>query len=130
MSLQLLQRVSGHLNDAGLLTGYDVLYFKWTDERIEQNTPFILFRMAGTSGADNQCVQFPDVRILLVGSVTVPDDADTRAYDILRHFRTDFDTPTQSVKYFEPLGQVVGPMYLENGRPVFEINVRCMVDDH
>lgn len=130
MSLSLLERVSSHLSAAGLLTGYDVLYFKWTDERINQNTPFILFRMAGTSGVDNQCVQYPDVRILLVGNPTTVLEADARAYDIHRHFRTQFESADNSVKYFEPLGQVIGPLYLENDRPVLEINVRCLVDDH
>lgn len=128
MSLALLERVSAHLSDAGLLTGYDVLYFKWTDEREAQNTPFVLFRMAGTSGVDNQCVQYPDVRILLVGTPTTAVDTDSDAYSLHRYFRTDFEG--SGTTYFEPLGQVIGPTYLENGRPVFEINVRCLVDDH
>ena len=126
MSATLLTRVKNLLDGEGLLTGYEVRYFRWTDADADGNTPFILFRQSG-SGPSDVLLQETRVNITLVATPTTVVAADTRAQEILRLLRQD-DTVT-GVTRFDPQGTVRGPMYLENGRPVFDISVRCYTED-
>jgi len=134
MSAELLQRIQGHLDAEGLLAGYDTLYFRWTDEQVNGNTPFILFRAAGSAGDDNYVVQYPDVRIILVANPSGAVAGDARMREIIRFFRADdgyrITGASGEVLSVAPIGPVIGPLYLENDRPIWELNVRCLVDDY
>lgn len=129
MSIELLRKVSGHLDNAGLLTGYAKKYFRWSDADVKGTANFVLFRMSGTAGARDATVQRPDVRILLVCKANeVEVDGSQKAEAIFANF-AGTTAPVGIIK-FEPLGTVNGPFYLDNGRGVFEIIVRCFVSDH
>lgn len=128
MSIELLEKVAGHLDDAGLLTGYAKKYFRWTDADVSGTANFVLFRMSGTAGARDATVQRPDVRILLVCNAASVVSGSQKADAIFANF-SGTTAPSGIIK-FEPLGAVSGPFYLDNGRGVFEIIVRCFVSDH
>lgn len=126
MSATLLTRVKNLLDGEGLLSGYSVRYFRWTDADADGSEPLILFRQSG-SGPSDIISQETRVNITLVATPTTVFAADTRAQAILRLLR-DTDTVT-GVTRFDPEGTVRGPMYLENGRPVFDIVARCYTED-
>lgn len=126
MSATLLTRVKNHLDASSLLAGYDVRYFRWTDADADGNTPFILFRQSG-SGNSNLLVQDTRVSIILVQNPTGATAGDTRMQSILRLLRGS--TNVTGILRFDPQGTVRGPMYLENGRPVFELVVACVTED-
>jgi len=126
MSLTLLNRVRGLLDDNNLLDGYAVRYFRWTDADIAGNTPLILFRQTG-SGESNELVQNTTVSIVLLATPTTVVTADARMQTILRTIRLS-GSETGSVR-FDPSGTVVGPSYLENGRPVFSLDVVVFTQD-
>jgi hypothetical protein len=128
MSLSLLQSVIGFLQDASLLDGLAVRYYRWTDADLNGNGNFIVVRMSGTSGIRNATVQSPDVRLLLVFPAASVTTGSQIADAIFAKF-SDATAPYGVLK-FEPLSTVSGPYYLDNGRGVFEIIVRCFVQDH
>lgn len=129
MSATLLQRVHDHLNAGGLVSPYAVRYFRFTDLDITENTPFMLFRMAGSQGALTDFnVQYPDVQLVIVDNPAGVVAADTRARDIMQYVRSDFDDT--DIIYIDPLSAVAGPFYFENGRPWFQLDFRVTVDDH
>jgi len=126
MSLTLLNRVRGLLDDNNLLDGYAVRYFRWTDADIAGNTPFVLFRQSG-SGESNELVQNTLVSVVLVATPTTAVSADALMQSLLRWVRVS-GGDTGSIR-FDPAGTVVGPSYLENGRPVFTLDVRVFTQD-
>ena len=128
MSASLLEKVAQHLTDAGLLTGLAVKYYRWTDADERGSANFIVFRMSGTAGARDATLQQPDVRILLCATAKEVKAGNDKADAIFSNFAGT--TTIAGVVKFEPLATVIGPMYLDNGRAVFEINVRCFVQDH
>ena len=126
MSLTLLNRVRGLLDDSSLLDGYEVRYFRWTDSDAAGNTPLILFRQTG-SGESNELVQNTTVSIVLLATPTTVVTADALMQTILRTIRLS-GSETGSVR-FDPSGTVAGPSYLENGRPVFSLDVVVFTRD-
>lgn len=128
MSYSLLERLGNHLTQQGLLTGYKVKYYSWTDVDLKGKGKFIVLRMAGTSGIRDSIVQRPDVRVLVVSDPDKVIDGNNKADEIFQSF-AGLEVPVGVLK-LEPIGTVIGPMKIENGRSVFEINVRCYVQDH
>jgi len=126
VSATLLTRVHDHIDDAGLITGYAVRYFRWTDADLAGNTPIIMFRQSG-SGASDELLQNTRVSIVLLANPTGVVAADTRAQAIQRLLRGD-TVPTGIVR-FDPVGAVRGPLMLENGRQAFEVIVACYTED-
>ena len=128
MSLSLLQSIVGHLQDSGLLDGIAVKYYRWTDAEADGSGNFLVMRMSGTAGIRNATVQSPDVRLLLVADPSQVVSMNQKADAIFAKF-ADTTAPAGVLK-LEPLSTVSGPYYLDNGRGVFEIIVRCFVQDH
>ncbi len=126
MSAALLNRVKDYADAANLLAGYEVKFFRWTDADVAGNTPFVLFRQSGSGGSD-MLVQQINVSIILVATPTTALSADARAQQIARLFRVAGSQ--DGLARFDTQGAVIGPMYMENGRPVFEIVVRCYTED-
>jgi len=111
-----------------LLDGYEVKYFRWTDADESSDTPFVMLRFPGGGGASNVILQQLDVLLALVqtptGAVTGHDDMSA----ILAKVRQGGGQNT--VTRFEPMGSLSGPQYLENGRPVWTLNIRCYTEDY
>lgn len=126
MSLSLLESVRDHISDAGLLAGYDVRFFRWTDKDAEGNSPLIMFRIGG-SGDSNVVVQQTDVAVVLLDNPREVLAGDERMTDILRLFRTN--ATRAGIIRFLPLGTKLGPFYLDNGRPVWELTIRVFTED-
>lgn len=126
MSTELLSRVRNHINH--LLTGYTVKYYRWSDDDLATEAgKVIMFRMNGT-GVGNHQRQLQDVRISVMSS---PDDAASADDDmlaILRYLRANYEAT--DVFNIDPFGNYAGPIWLSNGRALFEMTVRCGVEDH
>jgi hypothetical protein len=127
MSDQLFTRVQNFIAAANLDSGYQVRFFRWLDSDIKGRIPMILIRRAGRSGISNRLLQQIDVQIMLVDNPTNVRNADTRMQNIMRLFRGS--STTTGVVKFEPIGEIQGPIYLENDRPCWTLNVRCYVED-
>lgn len=126
MSATLIGRLETYLNAASLLTGYAVKYFRWLDADVNNTTPFIMLRQSGAGNSDIN-MQETRLTITLVATPITAIDADTRMQSILRYLRGTVQTT--GVTRFDPVGTVVGPMYLENDRPVFQLTVACYTED-
>ena len=127
MSATLLQRVSAHLAAANLLDGYDVQYLRYTDANTQG--PLVMFRMAGSEGAlTDFTVQYPDVTMIMIATPTTAVSASERMREIVQFMRDDFQG--DGLLYIEPLSAVMGPYYMEDGRPWFQLEIRVIVNDH
>jgi len=145
MSLSILQRTAAHIAEfAGIndwyeyffspqvtdpddfLNGIAVRYFRWTDADINGNTPFIMLRQSG-DGPSDVLLQQIEVTITLVHNLDAVVRADEAMLQIVRLFRSDAVQP--GVVRFDPIGGVRGPMYLENGRPAWQLVVRVFAED-
>lgn len=127
MSDVLLNRVKDHI--AALLTGYTIRFYRWTDADLQGGGDVILFRMAGTAGASDHQIQYPDVSVQMICAPDRVRDGDAVMLSVLRFLRSDAGFTSGDVEGFEPLS-MTGPAYLENGRARFELVVRCLVEDH
>lgn len=132
MSVQLLQRLSQHLNDAGLLAGYQVKYYRWSDQDLNGSGQLILFRMPGTSGDGAHVIQRPDIEINMLCDPKKVTAGDKRMLAILQHLRENFDVDNQFGQMFSlwPTGPYSGPTYLQNNRALFRLVVRAVTEDH
>lgn len=128
MSATLLQAIKAHIIDDGeLLDGYAVRYYRWRDSDLAGTLPVVLFRRSGTGGTSDHEVQFPDVSIQIVvdPAAVVTGDSDMTA--VVRYCRANYTT--SGVFNIQPLGEMTGPTYLQNGRAMFEIVLRCGVTE-
>lgn len=129
MSATLLQRVKGHIvDDGGLLSAYKVRYFRWTDRDLGGSARVALFRMTGTSGRVNHEAQQQDVSLHLLAGASLTKQADDDMLSVLQYLRSSF--AATDVYAMHPLGGFTGPSYLQNGRAMFEMVIRCGVTDH
>ena len=129
MSATLLQRVKNHIvDDGGLLSGFAVRYYRWSDVDLNGSGSVALFRMTGTSGRVNTAAQFHDVSLFLLAAPTAVKVADDAMLGVLQYLRGDFSDT--SVFNMFPVAGYTGPTYLENDRAMFEMVIRCGVEDH
>ena len=132
MSLQLLQRLSQHLDDADLLSGYEVRYYRWSDQDLNGSGQIILFRMPGTSGDGAHVIQRPDIEITILCDPDKVTEGDERMLAILQYLRENFNVDNQFGRMFSlwPVGPYSGPTYLQNNRALFALVVRAVTEDH
>lgn len=129
MSNTLLLRVKNHIvDDGGLLASYAVRYYRWSDKDLNGAGGVALFRMTGTSGEVNHEAQQLDVSLFLLAAPALVTQADADMLAVLQYLRADFSDT--GVFAFHPLQGYTGPVYLENGRAMFEMVIRCGVEDH
>lgn len=122
-----LKRVRAFLElSPNLITGYKVKYFKWTDKDGKGKQPLCVLRTSG-SGASTSNMQMVDTSVQLIGLPTTIKSTDDKMEAILARVRAQ-KSVTGVVK-FEALGTVMGPRFLENGRPVFDLNIRAYCED-
>jgi len=127
MSYPLLEKIATHLRMAGLLDGIETKYYRCVDEDMKGSTNIAVFRMAGGGGPRNSVVQQPDVKVILYANAKDIIDMNGKADAIFKYFGGL--TAPEGVLKLEPLAAVMGPYFAENNRPVFEINIRCFVQD-
>lgn len=131
MSRELLLRAKNHIVDDGSLLGdYAVRYYRWSDADLNGGGSVALFRSAGTIGVNNRVVQFPDISLLLLATPALVTQADDDMLAVLRYLRSSYTNTAGSVFNFFPLNSYTGPTYLDNGRAMFEMVIRCGVTDH
>lgn len=129
MSQTLLNRIKEHIiDDGGLLSGYGVRYYRWSDDDLNGNGSIVLFRMSSTNGPSAHVTQWPDVSIYLLADPASVVAADNDMLEVLQYLRADYET--DDVFNMVPVGTYTGPMYLDNDRALFECVVRCGVEDH
>ena len=122
MSIALIDALEDWLNAAGLLAGYSVAKNRWSDTQEQSGGEFIVIRNAGAGGTSNRLLKQIDLRVILVASPTSVVDGQNRMDQIVDYLRADAQPPTV-VKY-AVTSNPVGPLYMEDGRAVIEINVR------
>jgi hypothetical protein len=129
MSTTLLTRVKQHIiDDGGLLGAYAVKYYRWSDADLAGSASIAMFRMSGTGGRSDHQQQQPDVSLFLLASPPLVTQADADMLAVLQYIRADFSSA--NVFAFYPLQSYKGPNYLENSRAIFEMVIRCGVEDH
>lgn len=132
MSVTLLERLKQHLDDAGLLAGYGVKYYRWSDQDLNGTAQLIQFRMPGTEGAGAHVIQRPDIEITMLCNPDQVKAGDERMLQILQYLRANFDADNQFGRMFSlwPIGVYTGPTYLQNNRALFRLVVRAVTEDH
>ena len=118
MSIGLLEKVSGHLKDAGLMMGFADKYYSWSDADVAGAAGFILFQMNGTSGIKRYSTV---ARCSPIGGLQKDKlrEGNGIADAIFANF-AGMTKPAGILK-FEPIGQVMGPYFLDNGRGVLKL---------
>lgn len=127
MSHELLLNVRNHIGH--LLTGYQIRFYRWTDEDLKGAGRVVLFRMAGSAGPSDHQIQYPDVSVQMLCAPDQVMAGNAVMLSVLRFLRSDAGFTSENIEGFEPLS-MTGPSYLENGRARFELAVRCLVEDH
>ena len=132
MSIQLLQRLSRHLDDGGLLTGYSVKYYRWSDQDLNGDGQVILFRMPGTEGDGAHVIQRPDIEYSILCNPDQVAAGDQRMLAILQYLRANFDVDNEFGRMFSlwPVGVYTGTTYLENNWVLFRQVIRAVTEDH
>ena len=129
MSATLLQRAKAHIiDDGGLLSGYALRYYRWSDSDLAGAGSVALFRMTGTTGSVQTPAQFLDVSLFLLADPQGVKTADDDMLGVLQYLRANYEDT--GVFNFFPLAGYTGPVFLENGRGMFEMVIRCGVEDH
>lgn len=129
MSSQLLLRLKNHIVDqGGLLTSYAKKYYRWSDADLKGSGGVALFRLTGTAGVVDSQAQDIDVSLFLLAGPSLVTQADSDMLGVLRYLRANYSS--SGVFNYTPLQSYTGPVYMENGRAMFEMVVRCGVEDH
>jgi hypothetical protein len=118
-----LAQISAHIAD--LTTGYAILFHRWTDADQAGVGQLILFRLSGT-GASDYLVSKRDVLIRMLCSPAQVEAGRAVMESIQQRFFSDF--AGEGAFHYQPMGEVMGPMYLQNERAIFDLNVRVMAD--
>jgi hypothetical protein len=118
----LLEAVRDHLTAApSVLTGYVIRFFRWTDADLNGTQKVVLFRRGGTGEGDYTL----DVSDVLIRLIVPPEQAkagEAKAREIEQRF---YAAPEGgSIVHVQPLGAIIGPVYLQNDRAMFDLNVR------
>jgi len=120
----ILMACKAHIDD--LITDYTVKYFRWTDADASSEGPFIMLRLPGSGGQNDALKQEIDVLVALVTQPQLTLQGHDDMALIQRRFRESGAEGV--VKRFEVLAPAQGPSYLENGRPVWVLNIRCYTE--
>lgn len=129
MSQTLLARIKNHIiDDGGLLAAYTVKYYRWSDDDLNGDGNVVLFRMSGTSGPSAHVIQWPDVSLYILARPDSVVQADNDMLAVLQYLRADYEGT--GVFNMHPVGTYTSPMYLDNGRAMFEMVIRAGVEDH
>jgi len=127
MSTEVLERTALYLDNLGLLSGYSPRYHRWHDDDLNQNTPVAVFRHTGDGNSDTFKQEYDVTITLLAASISNTVAVGDAATAIVKAFRGT-GTVAGVIK-FEMLGNQQGPFYLENDRPLYQINVRVFTED-
>jgi hypothetical protein len=122
MSDPLIQ-LSAHLAD--LTDGYLVRFHRWSDAEMNGDGQLVLFRLAGT-GSSDFLISSRDVLIRMLCSPSQVEAGRAVIQRMQRRLYTVFEG--EGAFLFYPMGEVLGPMYLQNNRAIFDLNVRVMSD--
>lgn len=121
---QIFEDLESHLG--ALLTGYTVKYFRWSDN--EDSPPMVLMRFPGGGGASDPLLQQFDVMLMMVQEPVAATLGHADMSAILKRVREGGSHGT--VRRFEPLDNIMGPQYLDDGRPLWTLNVRCYTEGY
>ena len=118
--------VRQNLNDAGLLAGYTLRLWEWTDEDLNGAGDVIRIGFTGSGGGSDFIVSQPDVSIQMLAGAGSFVAGRARMAEIRDHFYANFEG--NGAFLLLPVGEIVGPSMLSNGRRRFELLVRVMTD--
>lgn len=109
-----------------LLADYTVKCFRWSDS--EDSPPMVLMRFPGGGGASDPLLQQFDVMLIMMQDSAAAKKGHDDMSAILKRVREGGSQGT--VRRFEPLDNIMGPQYLDDGRPLWTINVRCYTEGY
>jgi hypothetical protein len=118
-----LAQLSAHVAD--LITGYAVRFHRWTDADQNGAGKLVLFRLSSTGDSDF-LVSRRDVLIRMLCNPAQVEAGRVVMQRIQARIFTEYKG--QGAFHFQPMGEVLGPMYLQNDRAMFDLNVRVMSD--
>ena len=118
-----LAQLSAHVAD--LITAYAIRFHRWTDSDQNGTGQLVLFRLSGT-GASDHLISGRDVLVRMLCSPAQVEAGRLVMERIQRRLFTEFEG--QGAFLFYPIGEIMGPMYLQNERAIFDLNVRVMSD--
>ena len=118
-----LAQISTHIAD--LTAGYAIRFHRWTDADQAGEGQLVLFRLSGTGASD----YVTSVRDVLIRMLCSPASVEAGRLIMERVQRRLFDEYKGGGAFlYLPMGELLGPMYLQNERAIFDLNVRVMSD--
>ena len=118
--------VRQNLNAASLLAGYTLRLWEWTDEDLNGAGDVIRIGFAGSGGGSDFIISQPDVSIQMLAGAGTFVAGRARMAQIENHFYENFEG--NGAFLLLPVGEIVGPSMLSNGRRRLELLVRVMTD--
>jgi hypothetical protein len=112
-----------HLDSANLFAGYTFRFNRWYDSDIAAGGRHAVIRREG-GGAVDPAIGRPDLRVLLVGGFNEAQDIEADAIAIESFLLQNHSSG--GIMQFQLLTDIIGPIFLENDRPVFELNIRAL----
>lgn len=121
--MSIIEEVRAHLDDGGVIDGHSVLYYRWSDKTTAPLPWVVIAPEQGISG--DYLVQNPGCVIYVVGEQYGVVSADETARNIAAYLREFYQFG--SVIHADVIASPHRPMWLEDERPVFQINLVCKV---
>jgi hypothetical protein len=124
MTSATMETIEQVLLDANLTDGYEFKWYRWHDDDLkDKRTRLVTLRPESGGVADN-LIGHPDYRIILIGQANDPVEPHDRAEAIKEHLLSL--GAVDKIMQFQILADILGPSYLEDDRPVFELNIRVL----
>ena len=121
----MLQTIEDYLADHSLIDGYLLRWYRWYDSDLsETNDPFMVLKQDG-GGEVNVWVARPFFRIQLVGRKSQDPREISGHIELIRDTLLT-DHKTGEIIQFQVLSDIIGPTFIENDRPVFELGFTAL----
>lgn len=122
-----LQVIEDYLTAAGLTTGYTIKWYRWDDADLgNPKEKFFVLKQDG-GGAVTPYFSRPAYRILLVGGKKEnPSDGGNLSEQIITQFMENHTTG--EIMQFQVLSDKIGPLFIENDRPIWEVNFTALTN--
>lgn len=124
MTSATMETIEQVLQAANLTDGYEFKWYRWVDSDLRNNRQKLMVLRPEGGGESDDLVGHPDYRLILIGEPNDPVVPHDRADSIKSHLRGL--GAADEIMQFQILSDILGPLYLENDRPVFEVNIRAL----
>lgn len=120
-----LQDISQYLKDNNLIDGYIYKLFRWNDADLNNPTDKLMMLKQDGGGVVDRDVGRPFFNILIIGGKSEDPETGYSRAELIRDTMIN-DFTTGNVRLFSFINDIVGPLFIENDRPTYEVNFTAL----